>query len=347
MVGNDVGGLAVNLQTSLAESEIKTIQPSEVAKAADLPDYLPLEIIAATQELPEEEFPLAGNATYKALVEEKWHLQDFLPADQQELDCTPGADIMKMLRWSKRLKLAAALVFLGVLSWSGYKIWERLRSEAWVFSSAKNKAVAAALGKEVRRFEKWDNLLKDRSKAWASMELIARLAPEDDSVIFRDVKHVVSSKSDGEAKSRRRALPRRRPKFGGVFPASVPTKGEFFGIQKTWEITGYSTDAGLEHLEKVSSREGIKKVFADVAKATGNAAFLPNVDKRDITVNLKQRNNDNYQKKNAPDSSNQYRRAFTLTITQTLSNTDALALSLCKKPFLICPVFATNKLVCP
>ena len=57
-----------------------------------------------------------------------------------------------------------------------------------------DKAETSGLTNELKRYEHWDNLLMDRSKAWVCLELVARMIPTDGSVILKTVKHDCSTK---------------------------------------------------------------------------------------------------------------------------------------------------------
>jgi hypothetical protein len=136
------------------------------------------------------------------------------------------------------------------------------------------------------------------------MELISRLTPADGSVILKDVKHRVDQKPEPKVKK--------------------------LGLKKSWVVSGYTNDKGLRHLESISTREGIKKIFKAVANDTGAEAYLPDVGQRDITVQMMQRSNPTYNTVSPTNPSDRFRLAFTMTITQTFTAADDLALAAVK-----------------
>ncbi|MBT8036174.1 MAG: hypothetical protein KJO21_01400 [Verrucomicrobiae bacterium] len=301
MVGHDVEGLVGSLQGGMPESDVAVVNAEELLKKRSLPLDLPIEIMVATEDFDGDTYPLVENATFTALKEEAWHLQDFLAPDQAELDLFPGKDDMKLLKISKQAKLIAVALLVVFALYSGYKVIYQTSSEAWSYVAKKNQTSVIKLRSDLMRYDNWNNLLKDRSKAWVSMELVAKLTPPDGSVILKDVRHTVEQKREMEAKT--------------------------IGFTKSWIINGYSNEKGLEHLESLSTRDGVKTLFRDVAITTGNAAYLPDVKQRDITVSLRQRANPTYNTISPTRESDMYRRVFTLTISQNFSGQDDMAIA--------------------
>ena len=133
------------------------------------------------------------------------------------------------------------------------------------------------------------------------MELIQKLVPVDGSVILKDVIHRVGHKTEaGMAK---------------------------YGLNKEWFINGYTNEKGLELLEGYSTREGIKKIFYEVAVATGNEAYITDVGNRDITVSFKQQSNPTYNTLTPMGAGDVMPFAFRLQITQSFRATDGLAIA--------------------
>ncbi|MGB0992105.1 MAG: hypothetical protein ACPG32_06510, partial [Akkermansiaceae bacterium] len=148
-------------------------------------------------------------------------------------------------------------------------------------------------------YKKWDNLLKDRSKAWVSMELLSCMIPNDGSVVMKDARHIVSQRTD---------------------PASKTA-----GLQKEWIIIGQANEKGIATLGEISTRDGIKDLFRKVAESTGNEAFLPDVNQRDVTVSLKQ--DINPRKAGGADSGVYMPYKFRMTIKQTFGAKDSMAVA--------------------
>jgi hypothetical protein len=161
------------------------------------------------------------------------------------------------------------------------------------------------LGVKLNQHRQLDSLLQDRSKAWVSMELVQRLVPIDGSVILKDVNHYVAQKPEvGKRK---------------------------YGMQKEWVINGFATAKGLPQIKAFGDRDGIKKIFNEVAIVTGNEAYLTNIDKRDVTVSFKQKANPLFNKIGQGGLGVSMPHAFNLTITQSFRASDSLAIAGIKK----------------
>ena len=83
---------------------------------------------------------------------------------------------------------------MGILLYAGYTISTKVKSDVWSHQPAgrqgRNKR---GLTNELKRYQHWDNLLMDRSKAWVCLELVARMIPADGSVMLKTVKHDCSN----------------------------------------------------------------------------------------------------------------------------------------------------------
>lgn len=299
--GQDVEAAIVSLQSSMMASEIVLVDIKGIVASKHLPEGTPLEVLATTQDLDAEVYPLAANETFGSYKEDGWHRQDFLAPAREEIELHPAEQDMKLLKLGRRLKTVAAVLLAAVVLYSGFSVWRKMTSPAWMYQPKNTVTTAAVLGKQIQQFNHWENLLKDRSKAWASMELLTQMVPEDGSVILSDVSHRVVQK---------------------------PEKGaQKVGLQKEWVVNGLMNEKGLEHLNRLSTREGIKKLFSDVATTTGNSAYLPDVGKRDITVTMKQLNNHKFNAVNPKNPGDKLKFAFKMTITQTFGSADDMAIA--------------------
>ncbi len=301
MVGNDVGDLSRTLQQSLPDAKVGIVGAYDLIDDYDLPVGSPLEFIAVTQKIDPELYPLVENETNTALREEGWNKQDFLSSDQDEIDMFPDMADMKVLRLGRRVRAIAALLVVAVFGYGGYNTFTKINSSIWKYQAVDYKAETEILTNELKRFEHWDNLLMDRSKAWVCLELIALMMPSDDSVVVKFVKHEVKLKRE--------------------------SRGDKHGFSKEWIIDGFATDRGIEHLEKHSTSEGIKKLFSRVAQKTENAAYFPDTGQRDITVSLVPRINPSYNSFNGQKTGSAFERTFKLSITQNITAEDEMALA--------------------
>ena len=301
MVGNDLVSFSSLLEQSMPEASVLTVDPDKLLDAHGLPTGCPLECVTITQDVDTEVYPLAENETFSALRDEAWYLQDFLSADQDEIDMYPDRADMKILKFGRRIKKIVAVLFMGILLYGGYTISTTVKSDVWSHQPKDDKAEKNVLTNALRSYEHWNNLLMDRSKAWVCLELVARMTPTDGSVILKTVKHDVQLKKESKS------------------PQS--------GFSKEWVVTGFASERGIEHLEKHCTSDGINKLFHDVALSTENAVYLPDTGHRDITVSLAPRSNPSFNRFNSQNAGSSFERVFTLTISQNVTADDEMALS--------------------
>jgi hypothetical protein len=301
MVGNDLVSFSSLLQESMLGASVLTVDPDQLLHAHGLPSGCPLESVTITQDVDTEVYPLAENETFSALRDEAWYLQDFLSADQDEIDMYPDRADMKILKFGRRIKKIVAVLFMGIVLYAGYTISTKIKSDVWSHQPSDDKAEKNVLTNALKSYEHWNNLLMDRSKAWVCLELVARMTPTDGSVILKTVKHDVQLKKESNS------------------PQS--------GFSKGWVITGFASERGIEHLEKHCTSDGINKLFLDVALSTENAVYLPDTGHRDITVSLAPRSNPSFNRFNSQNAGSSFERVFTLTISQNVTADDEMALS--------------------
>ena len=88
---------------------------------------------------------------------------------------------------------------------------------------------------------------------------------------------------------------------------------------KEWTINGYGSDKGIEFVERFSTREGIKKLFREVARDSGNSIYMPNVSERDVNVSLKQQPNPSYNTISPQKPGDNFPKQFTMVISQNIT----------------------------
>lgn len=302
--GQDVDSAIVSLQSSMMGSDIMLVDIHEIMKNHNLPENTPLEMLTITRKIDPNIYPLVGNETFSSYQDEQWHSQDFLAPSREELELNPAQKDMKLLKLGRRLKALAAVALCGVLLYSGFNVWKKMSSPAWVHQPKNSVAITAGINQKIQQYNHWESLLKDRSKAWVSMELITRIAPDNGSAILSGVNHRVKQKPEQKVRK--------------------------YGFQKEWVIRGFANDAGLKHLSEISTREGMKKIFAEVALATGNSAYLTNSSERDLTVKFTQKINQNFNSINPQNLGDNLKYSFNMVILQTFSSVDDLAIGAIK-----------------
>jgi hypothetical protein len=301
----------VELQSKFTKSRVDTIDWTQTPFShRNIPAYCP-ELLIASQ--PPSEAMTGFSATYESLVTEKWVQQNFLPVPQAVAEIYPTLGEVKLLRTARLARVAVALIALLSVAWALFGLFSMTRQPAWAFEPQEAATVqkrVATLTQERQQIEHWDNLLEDRSKSWAAMELLCRLFPENSGLLVKSFNHTTR-------------------------PEPAPGKAKV-GFVKEWRIAGYTREDGLEKLNTINSRDGINAIFTEVAKVTGNDAYRPDVGNRSVLVNVRLQENSSFRarpnEEPAAGDTASYRHTFELIITQRFEASDPLALNVTKAP---------------
>ena len=303
--------VVVDLQSKFSKSRVDTVDWTQTAFShRDIPAYCP-EFLIATR--PASEAITGFSSSYESLVTEKWVQQNFLPIPLEIAEIYPTHSEVNLLRTIRLARVAVALVALLAILWALSGLFKMTRQPAWAFQPQEATTVQkrlAGLTLERQQIEHWDNLLEDRSKGWAAMELLCRLFPENSGLLVKGFNHTTR-------------------------PESAPGKAKV-GFVKEWRISGYTREEGLERLNTINSRDGINAIFAEVAKVTGNEAYRPDVGNRSVLVNVRSQENNAFRARPVEDlvasDTTSYRHTFELIITQRFEASDPLALNVSKAP---------------
>ncbi len=307
-LGQDLDpGLQQDLSLAFPSSGITLITPPT-------PDILPawcLEPVIAA--IPPPKGTTSPSLTFGILRDEKWALQDFLPTPREVVEIYPTRAEMKLLRGLSLARIGVVVVAVAAAAWFVFGILEIVRRDAWTFNTNESDFIKSRLQKlttELHKSEHWDNLLDDRSKAWASMELLSRLFPERSGVLVKNFSH-------------------------SVRPDIAPGQAKI-GFVKEWKITGLARDEALERLNTLNTQEGISAQFSEVARITGNTVFNPALRTRSIAVNVRTQENGNYKplpiEETYDTDESSYSFSFDLTITQRFETSDPMAINVAKAP---------------
>jgi hypothetical protein len=278
------------------------------ASEGEVPTWSPEPVIAAAPQAKEDS---PSSLTFGILRDEKWALQDFLPAHQEVIEIYPSRNEMRLLRSLVLARVGLLMIVIGVLTWLAFGVFDVIRREEWAFNTNETNTIKsrlATLTAERQKTEHWDNLLEDRSKAWASMELLSRLFPERSGVLIKSYAHTVRTEAaPGQAK---------------------------IGFVKEWKIIGFARDEAIDRLNTINTQEGISAHFAEVSRITGNLAFNPALGNRSIAVNVRTQENNRFKPLPLDEvidsDENTYSFTFDLSITQRFEATDPLAINVVK-----------------
>ncbi len=299
--------LPEDLEKSFPGSMVQTVV---FPVPAPVPAWSP-EMALAVEPMPEETDSLSH--TFGALRSEKWFLQDFIPPSKEVMELFPTRNEMRLLRFLKLGRVVVfALAVLG-LAWLAFSVFTLIRRPEWAFNAGEANAVKLRLvnlTQEKQRVDQWNSLLEDRSKAWSSMEAVARLFPAKSGLLVKNVKHTAKPDS---------------------------TQGQVtVGFIKEWVINGMVRDEALDYLNGLNSSEGISAHFSEIAKVTGNMAFDPAPTTRTIVINVKTQENPGFRQMPMEDIMDSdeatYPFSFNLVITQRFESADAMAIPASKAP---------------
>ncbi|WP_338685584.1 hypothetical protein [Haloferula helveola] len=305
--------LSQELKVVFEDCLINEVDWSVTAFADHSHPGIPPEMLVSAKFRDEVDTPVAGSHTFTTLRTEGWATQDFLPVPTPLAETYPSRGEMKLLRASRYLRFALVAIAGLSFMWIGFAMLDMVRRPEWTFNESEAGVVARrieTLQVEKKRIQHWDNLLDDRSKAWVSMEMLARFFPEHSGFLVRTFNHTAS-------------------------PEVLPGQAKL-GFVKQWRINGLAREESLEKLANLNTREGISAAFAEIARVTGNEAFRTDLPTRSIVVNVKTLENSGYQPMPPEDSTmsmeSSYPFIFDLTITQRFESDDPLAVTASKAP---------------
>lgn len=294
--------------TSIYEVDWQGSRFFEPAMAAFFP-----ELLVAAQIGKAAETPLAGSHTFTNFRSEGWASQDFLPVPRESAELYPSRGEMKLLHLARFARYGFAAVAVLSLVWVGSSVIGMIRQPEWAFNTENSqvgKQRLTMVTAEKGRIEHWDNLLEDRSKAWATMELLETLFPPKSGFLTKTFTHTIR-------------------------PESTPAQQKA-GFVKEWKITGLARDEAMERLAVMNTRDGISSIFKEVAATTGNQAYRTDVGSRSIVVNVRTLENAAFKPSPVEEANDldetSYPFSFDLTITQRFESSDPMAVKASKAP---------------
>ena len=313
LAGQADPGLAADLRVVFPSSRVHEVDWATTPfSTAGLPSHATEPMVVA---LPPDASPPEWKLshTFAVFQSERWAVQNFLPTPKEIAEIYPARSEMRLLRAIRMIRVGIAACAVLSLAWAFFQIIDVIRRPEWTFDPTEAKAVQQRLGglnSQSQRVEHWDNLLEDRSKAWATMELLCRLFPERGGVLVKNFAHTVR-------------------------PDAIPGQAKV-GFVKEWKIAGFAREEAVDRLNSVSTREGISSAFSEIARITGNPAFRTDVGPRSLISNVRMQENPGFKPRPAEEISDDdpltYPITFDLTITQRFEAADPLAVNVAKAP---------------
>lgn len=303
--------------------ECETLDLTTVPALAEVPGHL-LEFLsydsAALEKARASAAPLAATDTFTSLWQ-GWAHQNYM--DIARLDTLyPTRNDLNMLRISRWLVSLLALALFGTGGYGTWSLLAAMKHPSWHLTP---EEVQQAKGRntllldEQKQINLVEKLMLPRSRGWVAMEFLLQLFPEDSGVRVDNYNYVVDAARSASAA-----------------PRGKGAEQEFSGLTRSWQIKGLVKPKAMELLSGINSQRGVSAFFEKLAGATGDESYRPDPE-RQITVTLTQGRNSRYDPQASPgdlarDPVMAYPFNFEITISQTLSDKDPLALPLAK-PF--------------
>lgn len=303
--------------------ECETLDLTTVPNLAEVPGHL-LEFLSydmnAREQVRSGSAPLAATDTFASLWQ-GWAHQNFM--DIARLDTLyPTRRDLNLLRMSRWLVTLLAFALLG---FGGYGTWSLLAAMNHPSWNLTPEEVQQAKGSntqlldEQKQINLVEKLMLPRSRGWVAMEFLLQLFPEDSGVRVDSYNYVMDA-----------------ARTSPTAPRGKSTEAEFSGLTRSWQIKGLVKPKAMELLSSINSQRGVSAFFEKLAGVTNDESYRPDPE-RQITVTLTQGRNPRYDPQASPgdlarDPIMAYPFNFEITISQTLSEKDPLALPL-DKPF--------------
>jgi hypothetical protein len=263
--------------------------------------------------------PLVGTRTFTALWKDWLTSSNFF--DTIRMDALyPTLRDLQLLRVATGFSLLMVLAFVGAAAFGGYSFWKASTHPSWNLTPEqlkKTEANQVKLQQERRQIDVANRLLQPRSCGWSTLEFLLQLFPEDSGVRLDSFDYGMET-----------------ARLGAAVAKGKPA--EAAGLVRTWTVRGLAQSQALELLNTLNSQRGLTAFFDRVAKATGDSSYAPDPT-RQLTIALTQGRNarfvaDPSSSRNSTDPATTFPFSFEATISQTLTDKDALALPN-EKPF--------------
>lgn len=309
-LGDQVDGkVSEDLRRYFPSSHIKTVYFPEVPP---LPAWAP-EPSLCVSDITTTNSNETESHTFGLLRTEGWFLQDFLTPSAHDQALFPSRNEIRLLRYFNITKRVIYVALLLLIISMIIEVYGVISKPEWAFDDNEARIVQQKmnmLGAEKARLEHWNIMLDDRAKAWASMELVARLFPEKSGILIKNLNHTVRTE-----------------------PAPKQMK---IGFTKEWKISGLFRTEALDHVNLINSPEGVTAKFLELSKITGDSSFDPTPTTRSLGVSMKIQENPKFQPRSIEDIADSdtttYSYNFELSIIQRFEPTDVLAIPKNKAP---------------
>jgi hypothetical protein len=309
---------SVSGQSMHVEKVNLTTHPALAAVPGKRPEFLVYDarVVEATREAAG---PLVGTQTFTALWKDWITGSNFF--DTVRMDALyPTLRDLRLLRIATVFSLLLVLIVVCSAGFGGYSFYKASTHPSWNLTPEMLKNTETnqvKLQQERRQIDVANRLLQPRSRGWTTLEFLMQLFPEDSGVRLEGFDYGVETSRLGAS----------------AVPGQPATSA---GMVRTWTVRGLAQPQAMELLSTINSQRGLSALFDRVAKATGDGSYTPD-PQRQVTITLTQGRNAKYMADPSTthgqiDPASLFPYSFDATITQTLTDKDALAFPN-EKPF--------------
>lgn len=252
--------------------------------------------------------PTSSEPPFQKELREKWAFQDFYGPNAEEAARMPSRADLQMLKLSGHIQKVAIIGILAYCGWAGTDFFTKMRSEAWKISPEEATGMdnqLAALQKEKKEWQHWEQLLEKRSEGWLVMETLLEIFPADGGVILRDMSYRAETESSGKG-----------------------DKGSL-GLKRFIDINGFANPEVAVNLPTLGSRNRVAELLNSIAEKNHAPYLSVAPATRDLQVVLQQRQGAMPPSQEFPAKvARHFRTSFSLNIAQSLNEKDELAIAM-------------------
>lgn len=284
------------------ESAVHLLNVAESSLTEGIPDRR-IEFWAATRPKHSDEFPV-GSLFFD--LRENWIFQDFYGQPKSEIILMPTRGDLQLLKASRLFQRVALLLLIAFVGWTGADFFTKMRSEAWKLDLSKATEMeqkVELLKKERREWAHWEKLLAKRSEGWLALETLLELFPANGGVILSSASYRAESSEKG-AES-----------------ASI-------GLKRIWDLSGYANPEVATSLPNLGSRTRVTELLNRISEENHADYLAVKGNTREVQVTLQQKQGTMPPSIEFPAKvARHFRTSFELSITQSVSGADELAIN--------------------
>jgi hypothetical protein len=269
------------------------------------------EFLSEYHEWPDKKFSFSLGI--KGDLQRFWILsrETFWPDNQESRDKRLPKSLALLIIGLRIGRIAGALLLVGLAGWLALIVVTAYQGEAL-------RALPDLIGGKRAEFErlnsakqylaKWDKILRPRSQAWSTLELVLGLLPEGKDILWEKLDYAIKQ---ADAK-----------------PSSKNAAAAPGGFSRQWIIDGSCTDQGRTALERLQETSTLSKLFDLTATRLEDPSFAVSGSR---TVKADLREEANTQAGPTPQGGSLPYK-FRLVVTENIPANDPLALPVLPKP---------------